>query len=95
MLVGGLMAARIFNPTMHGGIIVTGLPTVLIGESGAGSGGGGGGGAGSGDVAIKLATSGSGLEPPMHQANPLKEASKTGTPFCSALRCTAGGVGLT
>jgi uncharacterized Zn-binding protein involved in type VI secretion len=31
VLVGGQMAARIGDLTMHGGVIITGLPTVLIG----------------------------------------------------------------
>src|SRR5439155_12925824 len=44
VLVGGLPAARLGDMTSHGGIIVTGLPTVLIGDEAA-SGGGGGGGA--------------------------------------------------
>lgn len=31
VLIGGLPAARMFDETAHGGVIVTGLPTVLIG----------------------------------------------------------------
>ena len=31
VLVGGLPAARMGDMTVHGGVIVTGLPTVLIG----------------------------------------------------------------
>jgi uncharacterized Zn-binding protein involved in type VI secretion len=31
VFIGGLMAARIGDPTAHGGAIVSGLPTVLIG----------------------------------------------------------------
>lgn len=34
------MQARIGDPTVHGGLIVTGEPTVLVGESGGGGGGG-------------------------------------------------------
>jgi hypothetical protein len=34
VLINGLSAARIGDSTMHGGVIVTGLPTVLIGECG-------------------------------------------------------------
>jgi uncharacterized Zn-binding protein involved in type VI secretion len=45
VLVGGLMAARIGDLTAHGGVIVTGFPTVLIGEAG-------GGGSSSGDTAV-------------------------------------------
>lgn len=45
VFIGGKMAARMGDPTMHGGVIVMGCPTVLIGESGSGGAGGGGGGA--------------------------------------------------
>lgn len=31
VLINGLMAARIGDMTAHGGVIVTGLPTVMIG----------------------------------------------------------------
>lgn len=31
VIVGGQMAARIFDPTVHGGLITTGYPTVIIG----------------------------------------------------------------
>jgi uncharacterized Zn-binding protein involved in type VI secretion len=31
VLIGNLMAARIGDPTMHGGVIVVGCPTVMIG----------------------------------------------------------------
>lgn len=31
VFIGGMMAARIFDITAHGGVIVMGLPTVLIG----------------------------------------------------------------
>lgn len=50
VLIGGMMAARMGDITAHGGTIVMGFPTVLIGEVGAGgaSGGGGGGAAGGG-----------------------------------------------
>ncbi len=37
VLVGGLMAARIGDNTVHGGVIVTGWPTVIIGDGGPGS----------------------------------------------------------
>src|SRR5262245_7773990 len=32
VLIGNLMAARVTDKTVHGGIIVSGCPTVLIGE---------------------------------------------------------------
>ena len=31
VLIGKMMAARMGDPTMHGGVIILGLPTVLIG----------------------------------------------------------------
>jgi uncharacterized Zn-binding protein involved in type VI secretion len=81
VLVGGLPAARIGDQTAHGGVIITGFPTVLIGESGAGGGGGGGGGGGSGDVAVDLATSGPGMDAAIDQAKALIEAAANATPF--------------
>ena len=45
VLIGNMMAARIGDLTMHGGSIVMGCPTVIIGEMGMGSPGGGGGSA--------------------------------------------------
>jgi len=36
VLIGNLMAARIGDPTVHGGVIVLGLPTVMIGIPGQG-----------------------------------------------------------
>lgn len=36
VLIGNLMAARIGDPTVHGGVIVMGLPTVMIGIPGQG-----------------------------------------------------------
>jgi uncharacterized Zn-binding protein involved in type VI secretion len=32
-MIGNLMAARIGDPTLHGGVIVLGEPTVIIGDS--------------------------------------------------------------
>jgi uncharacterized Zn-binding protein involved in type VI secretion len=37
VLIGNLMAARMGDPTVHGGVITLGLPTVMIGVSGQGS----------------------------------------------------------
>jgi uncharacterized Zn-binding protein involved in type VI secretion len=31
VLIGNMMAARMGDPTVHGGVIVVGLPTVMIG----------------------------------------------------------------
>lgn len=36
VFIGGKMAARMGDPTVHGGVIVVGCPTVLIGEVGMG-----------------------------------------------------------
>src|SRR5207237_2831093 len=48
VMVNSMPAARMGDITAHGGNIIIGLPTVLIGEAGGGGGGGGGGGAGAG-----------------------------------------------
>lgn len=37
VLIGGMPAARFMDTTSHGGMIVTGFPTVIIGNSGGGS----------------------------------------------------------
>ncbi|MFO7613391.1 MAG: PAAR domain-containing protein [Bacteroidales bacterium] len=71
VLIGGKPAARMGDMTAHGGSIMAGLPTVLIGDAG---GGGGGGGAGGG-----AAGAGAGGSP---QAATLKAAAEDGTPFC-------------
>lgn len=42
VLIGSSMAARIGDMTAHGGVIVVGMPTVLIGDAGASGGGSGG-----------------------------------------------------
>jgi uncharacterized Zn-binding protein involved in type VI secretion len=34
VLIGNMMAARLGDQTAHGGVIVVGCPTVIIGESG-------------------------------------------------------------
>ncbi len=44
VMIGGRPAARMGDMTAHGGTIVIGCPTVLIGETGGGGGGGGGAG---------------------------------------------------
>ncbi len=48
VMIGGKPAARMGDMTGHGGSIVAGCPTVLIGEIGSGGGGGGGAGGGAG-----------------------------------------------
>jgi uncharacterized Zn-binding protein involved in type VI secretion len=37
VLIGNMMAARLGDPTAHGGVIVLGLPTVMIGIPGQGA----------------------------------------------------------
>jgi uncharacterized Zn-binding protein involved in type VI secretion len=37
VLIGNMMAARLGDPTVHGGVIVVGMPTVMIGIPGQGS----------------------------------------------------------
>jgi uncharacterized Zn-binding protein involved in type VI secretion len=96
VLVGGLPAARLGDMTAHGGVIVTGCFTVLIGDAGSGGGGGGGGGAGGdGDVNIAAQekayigalTEGKYFPRPAEQAQTLKDAAKSGAPFVE--RCAA------
>lgn len=80
VLVCGMPAARMGDPTVHGGIIVKGEPTVLIGDSG---GGGGGGGAG-GMMQPLGAEGGDALAAAMAKA--MIAAAKEGKPFCE--QCT-------
>ena len=48
VLIGNMPAARMGDNTAHGGVIVLGHPTTLIGDAGSGGGGGGGGGGAAG-----------------------------------------------
>ncbi|HMO74208.1 MAG TPA: PAAR domain-containing protein [Sphingopyxis sp.] len=74
VLVGSMPAARIGDNTAHGGVIVVGAPTVLIGDGGNGGGGGGGGGMGMpGNVPFTQ---------PNAQMRTLIGAAKDGVPFC-------------
>jgi uncharacterized Zn-binding protein involved in type VI secretion len=50
VLIGNMPAARLGDNTAHGGVIVLGCPTVIIGDAGSGGGGGGGGGSASAGV---------------------------------------------
>jgi uncharacterized Zn-binding protein involved in type VI secretion len=63
VLVNYLPAARIFDMTAHGGVIVTGFPTVLIGDSCAGGGGGGGGAPGGPGGQLKALEAGKSGDP--------------------------------
>ena len=55
VLIGNMMAARMGDLTAHGGVIVMGFPTVMIGEAGAGGASGAGGGGGAGAAAAGVA----------------------------------------
>lgn len=72
VLIGGMPAARMGDMTAHGGTIVLGCFTVLIGEAGGGGGGGGGGAMGAAKITAKQAKD-------IANANKLKEAAKDGT----------------
>lgn len=67
VMINFLPAARIGDQTAHGGVIILGEPTVIIGEVGGGGGGGGGAGApGGGGVSGMVAgLAASGLGPTM------------------------------
>jgi uncharacterized Zn-binding protein involved in type VI secretion len=71
VLITGKPAARMGDSTAHGGVIVAGCPTVLIGEVGGGGGGGGGSAGG-----------GSGGSAGPAQTRTLKAAAAEGRPFC-------------
>jgi uncharacterized Zn-binding protein involved in type VI secretion len=87
VFVNGRPAARLGDQTAHGGVIATGLFTVLIGETASGGGGGAagavggaasGGGAGvAGAVAIAFTNA-------AQQAAVLVKAASSGAPFCEA-----------
>ena len=74
VLVGNLPAARLGDMTAHGGVIVMGAPTVLIGDGA--NAGGGGAGAGMG-MSSKVPFSAPNL-----QAKAMIEAHKAAKPFC-------------
>lgn len=74
VLVGNLPAARIGDMTAHGGVIVMGAPTVMIGDGANAGGGGGGGGMGmAGNVPFSA---------PDMQAKAMIAAHKDAKPFC-------------
>ena len=81
VMIGGQPAARMGDMCAHGGPIVVGCPTVLIGEAG----GGGAGGISVMPAQVLLNVMNS--MPAKQQANiaqtvALKEATEDGTPFC-------------
>lgn len=83
VLVNGQPAARMGDPTFHGGKIAKGLPTVLIGDAGSASVGELGH---SMVLAIVAAEGGNAAFAQMKQA--LIAAAKEGTPFCE--QCMKG-----
>jgi uncharacterized Zn-binding protein involved in type VI secretion len=78
VLVNNMPAARMGDMSAHGGVIVVGCPTVLIGDAGGGSGGGGGAASGLMTTSITLGEI---------QAQTLVNAAEDGAPFCA--RCAA------
>ena len=87
VFIGGLPAARIGDLTAHGGMIVVGWPTVIIGEVGSGPGGGGGMGAGSAGAGAgaDLLSTGPAMSEPDAQSQALQSTAASGKPFCE--RC--------
>jgi len=77
VLVQGSPAARMGDNTAHGGVIVMGLPTVLIGDAGSAS----VGTTGMGKVATILAVEGAGVAPAEMMAVKIA-AAKQHLPFC-------------
>lgn len=77
VIVGGMPAARMGDMTVHGGNIVMGLPTVLIGDGG----GGGGGGGGAGALAARMGLEG-GAADQAAAAKVMIDAAEEGLPFC-------------
>ncbi len=90
VMIGGLPAARMTDQTAHGGVIVGGCPTVLIGDktSGGAAGGSGGAGANPWSTLDELLSSGAAMSAPLQQARTFVAAARNGTPFLE--RCTAG-----
>jgi uncharacterized Zn-binding protein involved in type VI secretion len=79
--IGGAMAARMGDICAHGGTIVTGLPSVLIGEVGGGS---------VSPASFRSVTLPMGIETTGGDADPMAKAmigaAKAGTPFAQQCR---------
>jgi hypothetical protein len=100
VLVNSLPAARLGDQTAHGGVIVIGLPTVIIGDSGGGGGGGGGGAGQQGSGAANDHTTdiGPGWADLKYgnlpaQRETLIAAAQHGVPFCEICAKAARGDG--
>lgn len=76
VFVNKMPAVRVGDQTAHGGTIVAGLPTVIIGET---KGGGGGGGAAPATGGLAF-----GFTDVAQQLNALINAWRSGAPFCEA-----------
>ena len=85
VMVGGLPAARMGDNTAHGGVIVLGAFTVLIGDASNSGGGGAAPRAGGASASAGIPTS---FPPalPMQQAATLQAAAAAGAPFCAICR---------
>jgi uncharacterized Zn-binding protein involved in type VI secretion len=81
VFIGGKPAARMGDPTAHGGTIVLGFPTVLIGESGSG-GAMGVASAASAQMQDAIKNLGPAQAQAAAQIVSLKQAAASGTPFC-------------
>lgn len=88
--IEGSPAARMNDANAHGGLIVAGMPTVLIGSSS--SGGAGANGQQKSKEKLPAApaplASGLALTEPKRQAQALKAAARDGTPFCQPCQRT-------
>lgn len=86
VLIGGKPAARMGDSCAHGGTIVVGCPTVLIGEVG----GGGGGAVSVMPVNVMLdiiKDAPPAMKVKLAQVVTMKQAAENGTPFCE--KCEA------
>jgi len=88
VMIGGMPAARMGDTCSHGGAIVVGCPTVLIGDSSGGGGGAPGAGQGQsgsapGDLkSLSPLASGQAMSAPKVQKQALQAAAQSGAPFC-------------
>ncbi|WP_409013393.1 PAAR domain-containing protein [Dyadobacter sp. CY351] len=88
VFIGGKPAARMGDMCAHGGAIVVGLPTVLIGETFAGS---AAAGAPPEALAAVLKNAPGNIIRAVNQAVTMKKAANNGAPFCE--KCEAAKIG--
>ncbi|MBS1614699.1 MAG: PAAR domain-containing protein [Bacteroidetes bacterium] len=87
VFIGGKPAARMGDQCAHGGTIILGMPTVLIGEIGGG--GAGGGSVTPANVVLQAMQNAPAVaQQTAAQMNTLQQAAHEGTPFCE--KCEAG-----